>query len=254
MPTCAYAPVFDACAVSRQRQQGHKRHQQHRRPPPPPPTTAAAHHHHHQHYHRRLATTTTTTTTTTTAAAAAATASAPPPPLPTSSIVRLRHPRYSWRYAVGGRTGVWPESRVSLFGELLRLDAFRRASLPSLPLFVTEFGWDSAGGGEDCGMPECVSEVAQARYLVRALLMLSAVPGVERASVFFYANTGDDDDSIGGAPAGLQVFSRSGLTGSAKTGFERKQSLRALETLVATAGDMVFHRAVQRGDDAWAFL
>ena len=109
---------------------------------------------------------------------------------------------FSWRYDAPGRSGVWPESRVSVFSEVLRLFSFRDANFPSLPIFLTEFGWDSDGGGDTCEMPECVSEVAQARYIVRALLMMAGINNIPRASVFFYANT---DSSSSGVPAGFNV-------------------------------------------------
>ena len=72
-------------------------------------------------------------------------------------------------------------------------------------MYFTEYGWDSAGGGEGCDFAKCVSEVAQARYLVRASLILARFE-YTRASVFFYANLDPDGDE----PEG--TFSRSGLT------------------------------------------
>ena len=71
---------------------------------------------------------------------------------------------YSWRQHQRGRTGVHPEHRFSLFRGLASWVDFRDRNMPGLPLLVTEFGWDSEGGGEQCDphdLPECVSEHAQ---------------------------------------------------------------------------------------------
>jgi hypothetical protein len=70
---------------------------------------------------------------------------------------------------------------------------------------MTEWGWDSDGGGQACTkFPECTSEAAAAAYAVRGL-MLHARLGVARSTWFFYGNLDDCDD---------HVFCRSGLTAS----------------------------------------
>ena len=91
---------------------------------------------------------------------------------------------------------------MSIFREILQIIRFRDANLPSLPIYVTEYGWDSPGGGEVCysQMTRCVSEWDQAVYLARGLLMLARL-GMQRATVFFYANT----NGKGGDKGGKQV-------------------------------------------------
>ena len=86
----------------------------------------------------------------------------------------------------------------------------------------------------------------QAVYLLRGLFLLSR-HGVLRASVFFYANTK-------GNKAGFTVFSRSGVTGSFQTGFQPKESLRALESVVAAVGDLVFLAVLLEDDRGYAYL
>ena len=95
--------------------------------------------------------------------------------------------------------GTFPESKVSIFREILKIIRFRDANLQSMPIYVTEYGWDSPGGGEECfaEMTRCVSEWDQAVYLVRGLLMLSRL-GMQRATMFFYANTDGVSDNMGG--------------------------------------------------------
>ena len=163
---------------------------------------------------------------------------------------------YSWAHTPrSARTGWHPESRVSNFGDIIKHIRFRDLNLPRLPVYVTEFGWDSAGAGEDCDpevMPTCVSEHAQAVYLIRATLMFARL-GVQRATVFFYANT-DAKTSANAYGGGSGTFSRSGLTGSSRSGFRPKASMFALEGFVAAVGDLVFLSVLREDDDAWVHL
>jgi MYXO-CTERM domain-containing protein len=119
--------------------------------------------------------------------------------------------------------------------------------MPDTPVYVTEWGWPSDGGGEECTGDafgnECVSEHAQALYAVRGLMMLARW-GVARAHWFFYANLN----------SGSQLFARCGLTGSADTNFEPKQSLEALLRVRQTLGDRVFVDVLQENDDAYVYV
>ena len=60
-----------------------------------------------------------------------------------------------------------------------------------LPSYLSEFGWDSSGGGESCAAPECVSELGQSLYALRASFIVARW-GVVRASWFFYGNSAAD--------------------------------------------------------------
>eukprot|EP00937_MAST-01D_sp_MAST-1D-sp2_P001620 g1620.t1 len=72
---------------------------------------------------------------------------------------------YAFKGGEGGRVATYPESTVSAMrGDLMSLFRFRDRHAPGLPVYVSEFGWDSAGGGEECTFAECVSERAQALY------------------------------------------------------------------------------------------
>jgi hypothetical protein len=68
--------------------------------------------------------------------------------------------------------------------------------------------------------------------------------GLDRATWFFYANEKKSSS----------LFSRSGLTGSVKTGFKKKMVFHALESLVKLAGDKYFLLAVQEDETAWMYL
>jgi len=132
---------------------------------------------------------------------------------------------YSWQGGPAGRTGTHPEDPASIFGNLKSVARLRDAVAPRLPLVLDEYGWDSAGEGQSCSNPECVSARAQALYAVRGLLLASRW-GYERASWFFYANLNDN---------GAGVFQRSGLVTAGA--FRPKQSIRALSAFLGVIGD-----------------
>merc|ERR1711871_1759580 len=99
---------------------------------------------------------------------------------------------YAFRGGAGGRVATYPESSVSAMrGDLMSLLRFRDAHVPGMPVYVSEFGWDSSGGGEDCTFSECVSERAQALYAVRSTLMFARL-GIRRATWFFASNIARD--------------------------------------------------------------
>ena len=114
---------------------------------------------------------------------------------------------------------------------------------------MSEFGWDAAGGGEDCAFSECVSERSQAVYGVRAALLFARL-GVARASWFFASNIATAKLTGGSEP---HLFSRSGLTASADNGFAPKQSLRAFEQLVRVLGDRRFVAVLREDAEVWAY-
>jgi hypothetical protein len=115
--------------------------------------------------------------------------------------------------------------------------------MPGKKIYLSEWGWDHDGGGEDCTHAECVGEAAAAIYAVRGALIALRL-GIDRATWFYYANAKE--------PSSL--YTRSGLTSSGNHGFAKKQSFFALESLVALVGDRYFLKAVQEDERAWAYL
>ncbi len=152
---------------------------------------------------------------------------------------------YSFWYDAGGvRRGVQPEHPQSSLREVFSGVRWRDANLPGKPVWLTEWGWDSPGGGEDCTGTECVSEVSQARYLVRGA-MLGARWGLARMTWYFFAN-------VEGSPG---LFGRSGLLASKATNFAPKRGYVALEAFVARLGDRRFLSVLQEDDeDGYAYL
>ncbi|MGB1207002.1 MAG: hypothetical protein ACPG5B_15255 [Chitinophagales bacterium] len=143
----------------------------------------------------------------------------------------------------GNRMGVHPEHQHSSMKYILNDIRFRNINMPNKKIYLSEWGWDSAGGGENCTHSECVTEQEQAFYAVRGALM-SARLGLDRLSWYFYANTG----------GGSSLYARSGLTASAATGFAEKRSFKALESMVNTIGDKHFIDVIQENDEAWVYL
>ena len=142
----------------------------------------------------------------------------------------------------GIRRGVHPEHRQSTFRGLLNDLRFAEANMPGKPVWITEWGWDSDGAGEDCTHGECVGESAQAMYGVRAALIMARL-GVERANWYFYANLE--------GPGSL--YARAGLTGSPTTDFAPKKSFKAFEALLHHMGDKRFLNVLREDDQAWVY-
>jgi len=167
---------------------------------------------------------------------------------------------YSWTQTTRARTGVYPEHNMSTLHSVNSLLRFRDQVLPGLPVYLTEWGWDAAGGGETCNppperasqapFPECVSEQSQALYAVRGALVL-ARKGLSRASWFFYANT-DLTAAAWDSAGGTGVFSRSGLLAGNSTLFRPKQAFFALQAFVGLLGNVRFLRVIR--EDAAAFV
>ncbi len=151
---------------------------------------------------------------------------------------------YSYTYAADGkRTGVPPENPTSSINQVRNFLRFRDANLPNMPVYLTEWGWDSAGAGENCNANECVSERAQALYGLRGALLLSRL-GLDRLTWFFYANDAKCDT----------LYCRSGVTGSVNTGFTPKQSFRAFQALLNTVGTRHFIDVLREDSTAYVYL
>ena len=137
---------------------------------------------------------------------------------------------------------------------------FRDANTPNLPIYLTEWGWDSAGGGEDCNpppgrstdgpFPECVSEDAQALYAIRGALVL-ARKGLSRLTWYFYGNT---QTTLSSWDTSKGVFSRSGLASSSTAGFQNKKALYALEDFMSLLGDTHFLSIIREDHEAYVYV
>lgn len=112
-----------------------------------------------------------------------------------------------------------------------------------MPIYVSEWGWDSDGGKEECIHGECVSERAQALYVVRGALMLART-GVDRATWYFFANEKKESS----------LFTRSGLVSSLTTDFQIKQAFVAWQAFLYHLGDKHFLKVIREDDEAWVYI
>ena len=152
---------------------------------------------------------------------------------------------YSYSYdSAGNRIGVPPEHQKSTFNSTKNLIRFRNHNLPEAPIYVTEWGWDSRGAGEECAASECVSEEAQALYAVRGAFKLARL-GVDRLFWFFYANSSTCNT----------LYCRSGLTssGTDSTGFKLKKSFYAFESMLNLLGESHFDSVLREDKKAWIY-
>ncbi|XP_005093934.1 uncharacterized protein LOC101858845 [Aplysia californica] len=162
--------------------------------------------------------------------------------LPSIDVINFHH--YSYVTGNDGvRRATFPEHPASSFNSLRNMLRWRDANAPHKPVWVTEWGWDSAGVGEACNFHECVSETAAAVYAKRGLL-LHARHGVERSTWFFYGNLNDCDDHI---------YCRSGLTGSQHAGFAKKKTYVALQNLLSLLGHFHFLEAIREDDHGYVY-
>jgi len=109
-------------------------------------------------------------------------------------------------------------------------------------IYVTEFGYDSDGGGGDCVHSNCVSELEQAIYGLRQAMILYRL-GVEKFYWYFYADV--DWESI--------MHNRSGLISAYKNGFQKKLSFHTFEFVYQNLGDLYFSGIVSENDDLYCY-
>ncbi len=142
----------------------------------------------------------------------------------------------------GIRIAVNPEDRRAATWSLANLRRFRDINMPGKSIIVTEFGYDSKGGNEDCIHSECVSELKQAVFGVRMALILWRL-GAEQFYWYFYANNYSNS----------YLHERSGLTGSYKTGFVPKLSYFAFKKLQKLLGPYNFSGVIREDNKVYAY-
>ncbi len=143
---------------------------------------------------------------------------------------------------IGERISVNPEDKRAATNGIHNMVRFRNALAPKLPIWVTEFGYDSDGGDENCTHSECVSEKQQAAWGLRAALLLLR-NGADRVYWYFYAN---EDNAEG-------LHSRSGLLSSSLHAFKEKQSFRAFKQLMEQAGNLVLKEVLLEYHDVFCY-
>lgn len=116
--------------------------------------------------------------------------------------------------------------------DVSNLCAWRDDHMPGKPVWITEFGYDSSTAPQEKSGTFSkwvgVTDERQAQWIVRSLLVFSAMP-VERAYIYFF----NDENKA-------SVHASSGLTRN----FQPKPSFFAVRHLQRTLGDFRFRRVV----------
>ncbi len=121
---------------------------------------------------------------------------------------------------IGNRHSIYPEHPASKWNELNNLLRWRNTNAPQLPIYLTEFGYDSPGGGDECVHSECTTEEEAAAYTLRSILLANRL-GLKRADYYFFGNS---------ERSGL--FSKSGLVGKVSSGAQDKKIMTTLKDFV----------------------
>ena len=151
---------------------------------------------------------------------------------------------YSYVFQENGiRVAVNPEDRRSQVWSMANMVRFRDANMPGKPIYVTEFGYDSKGGGEDCTHSECVSELEQAIYGARMAMILWRL-GARQLDWYFFSNV----------PYKSFLHNRSGLTGSYKSSFKPKLSFTVFQNLLHDIGSYHFEKVLEENNQVYAYL
>lgn len=142
----------------------------------------------------------------------------------------------------GQKIAVNPEDPRSETWSVVNLMRFSKENLNSIPVYVTEYGYDSRGGGDDCTHSVCLSEIDQAIYGTRMTMILYRL-GIEEFYWYYYANV--DYTSF--------MHNRSGLLSSYSKGFEKKLSFKAFEVLQNQLGDYYFDHIIMENENAYIY-
>ncbi len=139
-------------------------------------------------------------------------------------------------------TAINPEDPRAEIWSVNNLQRYRNANMPGKDIYVTEFGYDSDGGGETCTHSVCLSEKVQAIYAIRSALILQRL-GVKQLYWYYFANVAYNSF----------LHNRSGLTGSSKTGFKEKKSFYAFKKLFVELKDFRFEKVLSENQYLYAY-
>ena len=141
----------------------------------------------------------------------------------------------------GVRIATYPEHEDSEFNSIRNIIRWRDINTPLKPIWLTEWGWDANGKGENCVNTECVSEDAQAVYGIRGLFILSRL-GIEKVTWYFYANTNCET-----------LFCRSGLTTSVSHNFTKKAVFHAFTSVINMLGNSHFLNVLSEDNSGYVY-
>ena len=137
-------------------------------------------------------------------------------------------------YCTDNQDGYSPENEI--YGLEKNLSAFMdwcKKTLPEIPVWLTEFGWDTFLNGSNHSYVYAPAQ-QQANYIIRSYFVTLKM-GFEKAFLFM----DKDPDS-----KNTLQYNSSGIITDQAAGLQRKPSFYYLATLQNTLGDAVFNRVV----------
>ena len=148
----------------------------------------------------------------------------------------------------GTSRGICPEHETyGLKPTVEQWQAWRDTHAPGMPLWLTEFGWDTYKSASGQSSYVYAGEQSQANYLLRSLFLLMGY-GIDKAFVFFDKDPNSES---------TQQYSSCGILTDKAHGLEAKTSYYYLATMQNRVGDYTFVKADQHaaGDPAvYSFL
>jgi len=132
-----------------------------------------------------------------------------------------------------GTRGKSPEQEMVGFEKTVaNLIRWRDSKVPGMPVWCTEFGWDTYKNSQNRTSYVYAPESSQANYLLRSLMLLMGY-GLEKAFVFFDKDPGSED---------ILQFSSAGILTDKVHGLEPKTAYYYLVTLQNRLGGWRFRR------------
>lgn len=128
-------------------------------------------------------------------------------------------------YCNDGKQGISPE-QGQLKERLLKLVEYRNKYLPDLPIYLTEFGYDT--NKSDQAVPEIAGytkEQIQGHWIVRSLLEILST-GIDRAYYFMLCDENHETEND------TNRFRKSGLITSQAAGYRPKQSAQIVDNFL----------------------
>ncbi len=142
----------------------------------------------------------------------------------------------------GDYVAINPEDPRAEIWSVNNLKRYRDKNLPGKDIYVTEFGYDSDGGGETCTHSVCVSEKVQAIYGVRSALILMRL-NVKQFYWYYFANVAYNSF----------LHNRAGLTSSSKAGFKEKESFHTFGMLFDNLKNFYFDKIISENQQLYAY-
>lgn len=172
-------------------------------------------------------------------------------------LLALNTHQYSFdKNANAEKDTIYPEATYSAFHRIKAMLKWRNnhssAVVRALPVWLTEFGWDSKRYNTATGqfnLPGSlgVGEEAQAVYLVRSVLMLSRW-GIDKATIY---QSVDDDFGVGNADnynsSGMVKFLYNGS--GQVTNVIKKKSFHAMRKVKTLLGNHIYLDAISETDN-----